>query len=91
LTEATEYYKKLGKECVANGVCVDVFLFPNAHIDVASIAPVSQLSGGSVYKYQYFDVSSLSHSSSQVIRRKRMASVSWLIFIVILVGQLDLM
>jgi protein transport protein SEC24 len=57
LTEATDYYKKLGKECVTSGVSVDVFLFPNAHVDIASIAPVCQLSGGSIYKYQYFDVS----------------------------------
>jgi len=55
LTEATDYYKKLGKECVTSGVCVDVFLFPNAHVDIASIAPVSHLSGGAIYKYQYFD------------------------------------
>ncbi|KAI6243881.1 hypothetical protein M3Y99_00054500 [Aphelenchoides fujianensis] len=55
LTEGTEFYKKLGVECVKAGVCTDVFLFPNAHVDVASIAPVSRLSGGSVYKYQYFD------------------------------------
>ncbi|KAI6205731.1 hypothetical protein M3Y94_00825700 [Aphelenchoides besseyi] len=55
LTEGTEFYKKLGMECVKNGICTDVFLFPNAHVDVASIAPVSRLSGGSVYKYQYFD------------------------------------
>ncbi|KAI6173840.1 Sec23/Sec24 trunk domain-containing protein [Aphelenchoides besseyi] len=55
LTEGTDFYKKLGIECVKNGICTDVFLFPNAHVDVASIAPVSRLSGGSVYKYQYFD------------------------------------
>jgi len=55
LTEATDYYNTLGKNCVKSGVCADIFLFPNAHIDIASIAPVSHLTGGSIYKYQYFE------------------------------------
>jgi hypothetical protein len=61
---------------VTAGVCVDVFLFPNAHVDIASIAPISRLSGGTIYKYQYFDVSFLLiHILLHwVFRLKRMAS-----------------
>uniref|UniRef100_A0A0N4ZBP9 Protein transport protein Sec24C n=1 Tax=Parastrongyloides trichosuri TaxID=131310 RepID=A0A0N4ZBP9_PARTI len=50
-----EFYTKLGEECTKNGVCVDLFLFPNAYIDVASLTPLVSLSGGHLYKYQYFD------------------------------------
>ncbi|KAI6190977.1 Sec23/Sec24 trunk domain-containing protein [Aphelenchoides bicaudatus] len=55
LTEAIDYYSKLGEKCVKSGVCVDMFFFPNEYVDIASIAPVSELTGGSIYKYQYFD------------------------------------
>lgn len=57
LSPGTEFYTKLGEECVKAGVSVDLFFFPSAHIDLASIAPVATLTGGSIYKYQYFDVS----------------------------------
>ncbi|CEF70722.1 Sec24CD ortholog [Strongyloides ratti] len=52
-----DFYTKLGEECTKNGVCVDLFLFPNAFIDVASMAPLVSISGGHLYKYQYFDAS----------------------------------
>ncbi|CAD5209165.1 unnamed protein product [Bursaphelenchus xylophilus] len=55
LSPGTEYYGRLGEECVKHGVGVDLFFFPNAHIDLASIAPVATITGGSIYKYQYFD------------------------------------
>ncbi|KAI1724885.1 sec23/Sec24 trunk domain-containing protein [Ditylenchus destructor] len=55
LSPATEFYGKLGEECVKFGCAVDLFLFPNSFIDVASLVPVSHLTGGSIYKYQYFD------------------------------------
>lgn len=55
LAPAIDYYAKLGEDCVKAGVAVDVFLFPNAHVDVSTIAPVATITGGSVYKYQYFD------------------------------------
>jgi len=35
---------------------VDLFLFPNAYMDVATIAEVPRLTGGKVYKYSYFQV-----------------------------------
>uniref|UniRef100_A0A914IBI6 Uncharacterized protein n=1 Tax=Globodera rostochiensis TaxID=31243 RepID=A0A914IBI6_GLORO len=55
LSPATDFYAKLGEECVKWGCAVDLFLFPNAFVDVASIAPAVSTTGGIVYKYQYFD------------------------------------
>uniref|UniRef100_A0A914Z9F9 Protein transport protein Sec24C n=1 Tax=Panagrolaimus superbus TaxID=310955 RepID=A0A914Z9F9_9BILA len=55
LLPGTEFYTKLGEECIKIGCAVDIFLFPNSYLDIASIAPVSNISGGSIYKYQYFD------------------------------------
>uniref|UniRef100_A0A1I8B989 Protein transport protein Sec24C n=1 Tax=Meloidogyne hapla TaxID=6305 RepID=A0A1I8B989_MELHA len=55
LTASVDFYGKLGEECVKYGCSVDIYLFPNAFIDVASIAPVVATTGGSIYKYQYFD------------------------------------
>ncbi|CAK5112195.1 unnamed protein product [Meloidogyne enterolobii] len=55
LTPAVDFYGKLGEDCVNYGCAVDVYLFPNAFIDVASISPVVAATGGSIYKYQYFD------------------------------------
>lgn len=54
---ASEFYAKLGEDCVKYGCAVDLFFFPNSYLDVASMVPVTHLSGGSIYKYQYFDVS----------------------------------
>lgn len=51
-----DFYTKLGEECVKAGCAVDLFLFPNSFVDVASLSPVCSLTGGSIYKYQYFEV-----------------------------------
>uniref|UniRef100_A0A5F9D0C4 SEC24 homolog C, COPII coat complex component n=1 Tax=Oryctolagus cuniculus TaxID=9986 RepID=A0A5F9D0C4_RABIT len=50
----TGAYQTLAKECVAQGCCVDLFLFPNQYVDVATLSVVPQLTGGSVYKYACF-------------------------------------
>ncbi|XP_004701230.1 protein transport protein Sec24C isoform X2 [Echinops telfairi] len=52
----TSAYQTLAKECVAQGCCVDLFLFPNQYVDVATLSVVPQLTGGSVYKYACFQV-----------------------------------
>ncbi|XP_005390020.1 PREDICTED: protein transport protein Sec24C isoform X1 [Chinchilla lanigera] len=52
----TGVYQTLAKECVAQGCCVDLFLFPNQYVDVATLSVVPQLTGGSVYKYACFQV-----------------------------------
>lgn len=54
LTPQNTFYEKLAKDCVANGVGVDLFLFPNAYIDVATIGSVATLTGGQIYRYSYF-------------------------------------
>ncbi|MFT7817165.1 protein transport protein Sec24C-like isoform X3 [Arapaima gigas] len=48
------FYGNLAKECVAQGCCVDVFLFPNQYVDVATLSVVACSTGGSVYKYSHF-------------------------------------
>nr|XP_046212787.1 LOW QUALITY PROTEIN: protein transport protein Sec24C-like [Oncorhynchus gorbuscha] len=48
------FYSNLAKECVAQGCCVDLFLFPNQYVDVATLGVVPVSTGGSVYKYTYF-------------------------------------
>ncbi|CAJ0928978.1 unnamed protein product, partial [Mesorhabditis belari] len=70
-----EFYTKLGEQCVKGGCTVDVFLFPNSYIDVATIGQLTAVTGGSLYKYQYFDaqkdsqrfLSDLSHDVSRQI------------------------
>ncbi|KAF6317839.1 SEC24-like protein C, COPII coat complex component [Rhinolophus ferrumequinum] len=52
----TGAYQSLAKDCVAQGCCVDLFLFPNQYVDVATLSVVPQLTGGSVYKYTCFQV-----------------------------------
>lgn len=54
LTPQTNFYTKLGQECVAAGCSVDLFLFPNSYIDVATVSEVPRLTGGTVHKYSYF-------------------------------------
>ncbi|KAM5192046.1 protein transport protein Sec24D isoform 2-T3 [Mantella aurantiaca] len=49
-------YENVAKECVAAGCCVDLFLFPSSYIDVASVGLVTMLTGGTLYKYNQFQV-----------------------------------
>lgn len=59
LTPQTTYYNNLAQECVGVGVSVDLYLFNNSYIDVATIGQIARVTGGSVNKYTYFQVSSL--------------------------------
>lgn len=61
LTPQNSFYEKLAKECVESGVAVDLFLFPNAYIDVATIGSVATLTGGQIYRYSYFKVDIIRH------------------------------
>ncbi|CAB3406008.1 unnamed protein product [Caenorhabditis bovis] len=54
LVPQDDSYTKLGEQCVKSGVTVDLFLFPNAFIDVATIGQLSAVTGGSIFKFQYF-------------------------------------
>lgn len=57
------FYNTLAKDCVAQGCCVDLFLFPNQYVDVATLGVVPVSTGGSVYKYTYFQVRETSLSA----------------------------
>lgn len=50
------FYNSLAKDCVAQGCCVDLFLFPNQYVDLATLGVVPVSTGGSIYKYTYFQV-----------------------------------
>merc|ERR1719354_1519681 len=54
LTPQTKFYNDLGQECVSVGCSVDLFLFNNAYIDVATVSQECVSVGCSVYKYTYF-------------------------------------
>merc|ERR1719414_622235 len=54
LTPQSKDYNQFGQECVRVGCSVDLFLFNNAYIDIATISQVSRLTGGQLYKYTYF-------------------------------------
>lgn len=58
LPEQGDYYSKLAEKCVAGGCSVDLYLFPNSFIDIATIGLVPLITGGQTWKYQYFDVRS---------------------------------
>ncbi|KAM8748110.1 protein transport protein Sec24D isoform 2-T2 [Acanthopagrus schlegelii] len=49
-------YEQLSKDCVAQGCCVDLFLFPSQYVDLATMADVPSHTGGSVYKYNNFQL-----------------------------------
>ncbi|XP_062495810.1 protein transport protein Sec24C isoform X2 [Pezoporus occidentalis] len=52
----TSFYNNLAKDCVTQGCCVDLFLFPNQYLDVATLGVVTYQTGGSIYKYAYFQL-----------------------------------
>lgn len=65
----TNIYETLAKDCVANGCCVDLFLFPNQYVDVASMGLVTMLTGGTLYKYSNFQVHSDGHQFLSDLRK----------------------
>ena len=56
LVPQSPFYTGIAKDCVANGVSVDLFLFPNSYIDVATIGLLATQTGGQIYRYSYFKV-----------------------------------
>jgi protein transport protein SEC24 len=57
LAPVNNIYAKLGEECAQNGCGVDLFVFPNNYLDLATIGEVCRVSGGQIYKFNYFSVS----------------------------------
>ncbi|KAF9382274.1 COPII coat Sec23p-Sfb3p heterodimer component [Mortierella sp. AD011] len=50
-----DFYKNLAESCVDAGLSIDLFLFPNAYIDVASLGCLSSITGGETYMYSNFN------------------------------------
>ncbi|XP_078094614.1 protein transport protein Sec24C-like [Mustelus asterias] len=48
------YYQKLAEQCVAQGCCVDLFLFPHQYVDVATLGLLTFRTGGDLYYYGNF-------------------------------------
>lgn len=75
LLPQTKFYNDLGQDCVSVGCSVDLFLFNNAYIDIATLSQVSRMTGGQVYKYTYFQadldgerfISDLHHNVSRPV------------------------
>ncbi|TPX31423.1 hypothetical protein SmJEL517_g05252 [Synchytrium microbalum] len=49
------YWKKLAHDYAGSGISVDLFLFPNAYIDVATVGVVATMTGGDTFNYTNFD------------------------------------
>ncbi|KAK0097191.1 hypothetical protein PV326_003005 [Microctonus aethiopoides] len=47
-------YNNLGQDCVGAGCSIDLFIFNNSYVDIATIGQVCRLTGGEIYKYTYF-------------------------------------
>ncbi|KAL6036357.1 hypothetical protein STEG23_004438, partial [Scotinomys teguina] len=56
LQPQTAVYESLAKDCVANSCSVTLFLFPSQYVDVASLGLVPLLTGGTLYKYNAFQI-----------------------------------
>lgn len=54
LTPQTTYYNHLGQDLVAVGGSVDLYIFNDTYVDLATIGQVARLTGGQVYKYAFF-------------------------------------
>ncbi|XP_008844262.1 protein transport protein Sec24D isoform X2 [Nannospalax galili] len=57
----TNVYESLAKDCVANSCSVTLFLFPSQYVDVASLGLIPLLTGGTLYKYNNFQMHLDSH------------------------------
>lgn len=59
LAPENDLYTKLAEECIKSRICVDLFLtLPvNRSIDLASIAPLPNLTGGDINYFMPFDIS----------------------------------
>ncbi|CAH8616036.1 unnamed protein product [Schistosoma haematobium] len=56
-----DFYVGLGQTCVEVGCSVDLFLFPNSFVDIASLAEVPRLTSGHLFKYNCFQADLQGH------------------------------
>jgi protein transport protein SEC24 len=50
-----DFYKKLAESCVDAGLSIDLFLFPNAYVDVATLGCLSTITGGETVMFPNFN------------------------------------
>ncbi|KAG0291342.1 COPII coat Sec23p-Sfb3p heterodimer component [Linnemannia gamsii] len=50
-----DFYKKLAESCVDAGLSIDLFLFPNAYVDVATLGCLSTITGGETHMFTNFN------------------------------------
>ncbi|THD28808.1 Transport protein Sec24D [Fasciola hepatica] len=75
LTPVGDFYTGLGQVCVEAGCSVDLFLFPNSFVDVATLSEVPRITAGHVYKYNCFQAACL-YTSLSGQRRLRIHNLS---------------
>lgn len=61
LSPQNNAYNNLGQDCVLAGCSVDLYIFNNSYIDLATIGQVARLTGGEIYKYTYFQADADGH------------------------------
>ncbi|ORY06568.1 hypothetical protein K493DRAFT_203088 [Basidiobolus meristosporus CBS 931.73] len=49
------FYKSLTTEMVESGISVDLFLFPNSYVDVATIGALASSTGGDIHHFMNFN------------------------------------
>ncbi|KAF9380452.1 COPII coat Sec23p-Sfb3p heterodimer component, partial [Podila verticillata] len=55
-TSQDPFYQKLAESCVQVGLSIDLFLFPNAYIDIATVGTLASVTGGETFLYPNFSV-----------------------------------
>ncbi|KAG0029940.1 COPII coat Sec23p-Sfb3p heterodimer component [Podila clonocystis] len=54
-TPQDPFYQKLAESCVQVGLSIDLFLFPNAYIDIATVGTLASVTGGETFLYPNFN------------------------------------
>lgn len=50
-----DFFQKLAEDCVDAALSIDLFLFPNAYVDVATLGCLSSITGGETYMFANFN------------------------------------
>eukprot|EP00049_Salpingoeca_infusionum_P009599 m.162776 g.162776 ORF g.162776 m.162776 type:complete len:824 (+) comp14378_c0_seq10:2-2473(+) len=51
---AINFYQLAAKDCVRFGISFEMFMMSNGYMDFASMAPLTDKTGGSIYRYPFF-------------------------------------
>lgn len=55
-TSQDPFYQKLAESCVQVGLSIDLFLFPNTYIDIATVGTLASVTGGETFLFPHFSV-----------------------------------